>query len=151
MKGKKIIAIDPCAMDDGRETLTIGKEYVIVEELAYTFIIIDDEEEEHHFHKEIFDLFFVYANQRHLIHRYNEIRKGNESTRFINFPENISPENYEVHGYFSATRHVVTKDLKKENFDTISFLNDMEKGIIHCIGYRELESKTSVLTLKLIK
>ena len=57
--GDKIIAIDPCVMDDTNEpSLTIGKEYEVIKIVRNEFYIKDDIPQDHSFYFHDFHDFF---------------------------------------------------------------------------------------------
>ena len=56
----KIVAINPCIMDDsGLPSLTVGREYVIININGYQFTIIDDDNDFHDFDLDKFEKYFV--------------------------------------------------------------------------------------------
>lgn len=61
MENKKIIAINPCLMDDDEKysALTIGKAYTIIVETDTAIKIVDDQGDYHDFDKITFEQFFV--------------------------------------------------------------------------------------------
>lgn len=60
--GQILIAIDPCVMDeleDGENSLTVGKEYTVVSVEGQTFKIYDDQNEIHWFDIPTYREFFI--------------------------------------------------------------------------------------------
>lgn len=58
--GSVLIAKDPCVMDDdGKETLTIGNEYIVTQLASDRFTIIDDDNDPHDFLISELDYFFT--------------------------------------------------------------------------------------------
>lgn len=58
-KGDILIAIDPCVMDDGEITLTIGKEYKVISSLVNGILIIDDSGSQHSYDYNDIPNFFI--------------------------------------------------------------------------------------------
>lgn len=74
-------------------------------------------------------------------------------TNFINFPEGIDPNNYRVSGYLQGKELCWTDIITFDLFDVVSYLHSSEcqrsgREVIHCIGYRGREKKTTVLTIE---
>ena len=75
------------------------------------------------------------------------------ATKFINFPSDIQPNNYRVSGYLQGKELCWTAIITFDLFDVVSYLHSSEcqrsgREIIHCIGYRGREKKTTVLTIE---
>lgn len=73
-------------------------------------------------------------------------------TEFINFPSEIDPSKYKAVGYFQGFEHCNVKGFSTDLFDVVSFLHVSEcqqskVEVLHCIGYRGREKKTTVLTM----
>ena len=74
-------------------------------------------------------------------------------TNFIIFPEGIDPNNYRVSGYLQGKQLCWTAIITFDLFDVVSYLHSSEcqrsgREVIHCIGYRGREKKTTVLTIE---
>ena len=74
-------------------------------------------------------------------------------TKFINFPSDIQPNDYLVSGYLQGKELCWTAIITFDLFDVVSYLHSSEcqrsgREIIHCIGYRGREKKTTVLTIE---
>ena len=79
-------------------------------------------------------------------------KRPNETT-FINFPENVNPINLKVASYVCGERFVKPPESTLDIFDTVSYFNSSRNKItgklmIHAIGYRQREHRTTFLNLK---
>ena len=74
-------------------------------------------------------------------------------TTFINFPESVDPKKLQLESYVCGERFVKSEENSLDLFDTVSYFNSSRNKItsklmIHAIGYRQREHRTTFLNLK---